>query len=139
MRIAVDASRTVVARRTGTERYSLELIRALLRLDSDNEYLLYFNQPPRPGLLEPAPNWQARVIPQHRLWTHTRLSCALLRDRPDLLFVPAHVLPLVHPCRSVATVHDLGFRFFPAAHPRLGRWYLELSTRWAARRASRLI
>jgi glycosyltransferase involved in cell wall biosynthesis len=139
MRIAIDASRTVVARRTGTERYSLELIRALLRLDQDNEYLLYFNQPPRPGLIEPAPNWRARVIPQRRLWTHTRLSWALLRDRPDLLFVPAHVLPLLHQCRSVATVHDLGFRFFPAAHPRLGRWYLELSTRWAALRASRLI
>ena len=139
MRIAIDASRTVVARRTGTERYSLELIRALLRLDPGNEYLLYFNQPPPPGLIEPAPNWRARVIPQRRLWTHTRLSWALLRDQPDLLFVPAHVLPLVHRCPSVATVHDLGFRFFPEAHPRLGRWYLELSTRWAVRRASRLI
>lgn len=139
MRIAIDASRTVVARRTGTERYALELIRGLLRIDGSNEYLLYFNQSPPPGLIPPRPNWRARQIPLPRLWTHLRLGRELARDRPDLLFVPAHVLPLAHPERSVVTVHDLGFRFFPRAHPVLSRLYLELSTRWAARRASHLI
>ncbi len=29
--------------------------------------------------------------------------------RPDVLFVPAHVLPLIHPRNSVATIHDIGF------------------------------
>lgn len=139
MRIAIDASRAVTDQRTGTERYSLELLRALLRLGPGEEFWLYFNQPPPDGLLPPGPHWRARVIPQRRLWTHLRLSRALLRDRPDLLFVPAHVLPIVHPSRSVVTVHDLGFHFFPRAHPPLARLYLELSTRWAARRATRLI
>jgi glycosyltransferase involved in cell wall biosynthesis len=139
MRIAIDASRAVVARPTGTERYSLELIRALLRLDQQNAYCLYFNQPPPDSLIPAGPNWRARVAPRARLWTHTRLGPQLAHDRPDLLFVPAHVLPLGYRGRSVVTVHDLGFRFFPRAHPTLARWYLELSTRWAARRASQLI
>jgi glycosyltransferase involved in cell wall biosynthesis len=139
MRIAVDASRVCVAQRTGTERYSLELIRSLLRVDSDNEYLLYFNRPPDEAVIPPGPNWRPRVAPLPRLWTHLRLSRELGRDRPDLLFVPAHVLPLRHPARSVVTVHDLGFHFYAWAHPILSRLYLELSTRWAARRATRLI
>ena len=139
MRIAIDASRTVVARRTGTERYSLELIRALLRLEARHEYLLYFNQPPPPDLIAPGPGWQPRIIPQPRLWTHLRLSAALASDRPDVLFVPAHVLPIRHPPRSVVTVHDLGFRHFPRAHPPTSRLYLEASSRWAARAATRLI
>lgn len=139
MRIAVDASRTVVAQRTGTERYSLELLRSLLRLDQENEYSLYFNQAPASDLIPSGPNWQPRVTPLPRLWTHLRLSRELARDRPDLLFVPAHVLPLRHPTLSVVTIHDLGFRFFPRSHPLVSRLYLELSTLWAARRATRLI
>jgi glycosyltransferase involved in cell wall biosynthesis len=39
----------------------------------------------------------------------------------------------------VVTIHDLGFRFFPASHPFVSRCYLELSTLWAARRATHLI
>ena len=139
MRIAIDASRTVVARRTGTERYSLELIRALLRIRPAHEYLLYFNQAPPPDLIPPGAHWAARVIPQTRLWTHLRLSRTLAEDRPNVLFVPAHVLPIRHPPRSVVTVHDLGFHFYPEAHPVTSRLYLELSTRWAARQATRLI
>jgi glycosyltransferase involved in cell wall biosynthesis len=139
VRIAIDASRTLVAERTGTERYSLELIRHLLRLDRANEYLLYFNRPPPAELIPPAPNWRARVVRLSRLWTHVGLSRALACDRPDVLFVPAHVLPLFHRGRSVVTVHDLGFRFYPRAHPPLARCYLDLSSRWAAHRATRLI
>src|SRR5688572_6846688 len=139
MRIAIDASRAALAERTGTERYSLELIRALLRIDRSNEYRLYFNGAPPAGLFSSGPNWQAREIALRRLWTHLRLSQALRHDRPDVLFVPAHVLPMFPARRNVVTVHDLGFRFFPGTHRRLSRWYLELSTRWAAHRATRLI
>jgi glycosyltransferase involved in cell wall biosynthesis len=62
---------------------------------------------------------------------------------PDVLFVPAHVLPFVIPVRrlppSVVTVHDLGYRYFPEAHTRFQRVYLELSTRWNAWAARRII
>ena len=47
--IGIDASRAVLARRTGTERYALEIIRALTRRpQSDDRFVLYFNQPPAP-------------------------------------------------------------------------------------------
>jgi glycosyltransferase involved in cell wall biosynthesis len=139
MRIGIDASRAIVAQRTGTERYSLELIRALLALPSAHQYLLYFNQPPPPGLLPTTANWIERSVPLPRLWSHLSLSRAVAADRPDLLFVPAHILPLWPGLRSVVTIHDLGFRYFPTAHRPLARLYLELSTRWAARRATRII
>ena len=38
-----------------------------------------------------------------------RLSAEMAVRPPDVLFVPAHVLPLIHPRRSVVTVHDLGY------------------------------
>ncbi len=139
MRIGIDASRATSEQRTGTEGYSLHLIRALLELDQHNEYVLYFNRPPRPGLFPASPRWRARVIPFPRLWTHLRLSLEMLAAPPDVLFVPAHVLPLVHPRRSVVTVHDLGYRHEPQAHRPLDRLYLDISTRYNARAASHVI
>jgi len=137
MIIGIDASRATGTMRTGTENYSLYLIRELLALDSPHRFRLYFNQPPAPGLFPESPTVQHSVIPFPRLWTHARLAWEMAARPPDVLFVPAHVLPLVHP-RAVATVHDLGYRHFPEAHPWRARGYLDWSTRHNAR-ASRLV
>jgi glycosyltransferase involved in cell wall biosynthesis len=142
MRIGVDASRVAVAARTGTEHYTYELLAALARRDRSNRYTLYANQPP--AALPPlGPNFALRRIPFPRLWTHARLSAELLLRPPDVLFVPAHVLPLGAPIRrrlrTVVTIHDMGYLHFPAAHTAAQRLYLRLSTLWSARAASRLI
>jgi glycosyltransferase involved in cell wall biosynthesis len=78
-------------------------------------------------------------MPFPRLWTHVRLSWEMLADPPDLLFVPSHVLPLVHPRRSVVTVHDLGFLYHPEAHTLSQNFYLRWSTRHNARAATRIL
>ena len=153
MLIGIDASRAATWKRTGTENYSLNLIRHLLALESGHRYRLYFNRLPT---IEPcgaivAPcaatvalfpltaDLELRVMPFPRLWTHLRLSWEMARQPPDVLFVPAHVLPLVHPHPSVVTVHDLGYLYYPRAHRLLDRLYLDLSTRYNARAASRII
>jgi len=137
MLIGIDASRATIAQRTGTEKYSLNLIRHLVALDRKNSYRLYLNRPPSRNLQ--FANCELRVMPFPRLWTHLRLSLEMMRHPPDLLFVPAHVLPIVHPPASVVTVHDLGYLYFPHAHRPLDRLYLDLSTRHNARAASHLI
>ena len=139
MHIGIDASRAARPQRTGTEAYSLHLIRGLLALDQENDYTLYFNQPPVFGLLPASPRCRQSVIPFPRLWTHLRLSAEMLRRPPDILLVPAHVLPLVHPRRSLVTVHDLGYLHEPQAHRLLDRMYLDLSNRYHARVALRLL
>jgi glycosyltransferase involved in cell wall biosynthesis len=131
MLIGIDASRSVAQERTGTENYSLNLIRHLLALQGDHRYRLYFNRPPSHDLRLETYNLQIMSFP--RLWTHLRLSWEIARRPPDLLFVPAHVLPIVHPHRSVVTVH------YPEAHRLLDRIYLDLSTRYNARVATHLI
>jgi glycosyltransferase involved in cell wall biosynthesis len=139
MHIGIDASRATRPRRTGTEGYSLHLIQALLALDQRNEYTLYFNQAPAPGLLAQGPRCRHRVMPFSRLWTHLRLSAELAAHPPGLLLVPAHVLPLIHPRRSVVTIHDLGYLHEPQAHRPLDRLYLDFSNRFHVRAATRLL
>jgi glycosyltransferase involved in cell wall biosynthesis len=145
MLIGIDASRAVVFPRTGTENYSLQLIRHLLALRGDHRYRLYVNRSPSCDLRsfgqaqDRLATCHLRVIPFPRLWTHLRLSWEMARWPPDILFVPAHVLPLIHPRRSVVTVHDLGYLYYPQAHRPFDRWYLHWSTRYHVRAARHLI
>lgn len=136
MRIAIDASRCTVPRVTGTERYAIELIRALIRLNTVHDITLYFRDTPPADLLPPSGRVRCRVIPLRHAWTHLRFAAELWRDKPDVTFVPAHTLPLLFPGRAVVTVHDLGFKYFPEAHPAGQRLYLDWTTRFSARRAA---
>ena len=137
MLIGIDASRATTAQRTGTETYSLHLIRALLNQGTGHRFRLYFNQAPAPGLFPEGV--ETRAMPFARLWTHVRLSCEMQAAPPDVLFVPSHVLPLIHPPRSVVTVHDLGFQYYPEAHTLFQNLYLRWSTRYNARTATRIV
>ncbi len=135
MHIAIDASRTTVVRITGTERYALELIRALIRHNTAHTLTLYFRGEPMPDLFPDSPNVQHKVIPFRRAWTHIRFATAIWQDRPDITFVPAHTLPFVFPGRSAVTIHDLGYKHFPEAHTGSSRFYLNLTTTYSAHRA----
>lgn len=135
--IGVDASRSFVAQQTGTERYSRRIIEALIAAGSAHEFRLYVNQSQAPT--PPRANARYRCIPFPRLWTHLRLSGELLRRPVDALFVPSHVIPPVHPRASVVTIHDLGYLHEPEAHTAGARRYLDLSTRWSAWAARRVI
>lgn len=134
--IAIDASRLAVDQLTGTETYTYELLSALAEIAPPERFELYVNAAKPPGHL---PSLGEPVcIPFPRLWTHVRLAAELRRRRPRLLFVPAHVVPIVHP-RSVVTIHDLGYLHVPEAHPPGQRRMLDLTTRWSSRAASRII
>lgn len=79
-----------------------------------------------------------REIPFPRFWTHLRLSAEMSLRRPDLLFVPSHVIPLAHPT-AVVTIHDLGYLHEPESHPLGQRLMLDATTRWNARVARHVI
>jgi glycosyltransferase involved in cell wall biosynthesis len=54
--------------------------------------------------------------PPKFLWNLIRLSWEMLVHPPDVLFVPAHTVPLVHPKRLVTMCHDVGFERFPSLY-----------------------
>lgn len=136
--IAIDASRAVTSQLTGTERYSRQIIEAMIAAGHDHRYLLYLNQQGPLDLTLPSTARQ-RPIPFPRLWTHFRLSAEILRKPVDALFIPAHVVPPVHPRATVVTIHDLGYLYEPDAHTTWSRLYLDWSTRWSVAMARRII
>ncbi|CAA9580294.1 MAG: hypothetical protein AVDCRST_MAG87-3271 [uncultured Thermomicrobiales bacterium] len=133
--IGIDGSRLSRTRKTGTETYSDALVRGLVRSDAAAWRIYIDRELDRNA-------WPAgvelRKITAPRFWTHGRLSLEMAIRPPDLLFVPAHVIPLVHP-QAVVTIHDLGYLHFPDHHPPGQRRMLDVSTRWSANVAAAII
>ncbi len=114
MVIGIDASRANRTLRTGTEWYSFYIIQQLAALDRDNQYILYLDKAAAPDLaaaIAPYSNFRFQILhwPWRYFWTLGRLSWEMLWHRPDVLFVPAHSLPLIHPRRTITTIHDIAF------------------------------
>lgn len=138
MIIGIDASRTAIANRTGTEAYAYHLIHHLLPLTATHGHTvrLYFNQPPPNQLFPQQPNTEYRIIPFPRLWTHLRLGAELMLNRPDIFFTPAHVIPYTWRGKAMATIHDLGYEFFPEAHTPKQVRHLKWGTRHNAKQST---
>jgi glycosyltransferase involved in cell wall biosynthesis len=139
MLIGIDASRANRTHKSGTEWYSFYLIKYFAQLDSTNQFILYTDQPLSPDLADltsldflppnkdsepeydadgyqkiksPHNNFKAKVLrwPFSYFWTLGRLSLWMIRHRPDVLFVPAHGIPLIRPKKTVNTIHDVAFK-----------------------------
>jgi glycosyltransferase involved in cell wall biosynthesis len=139
MRIGIDAH-FVGVRRSGNEQYFENLIRALLRQPADgSEYYVFsyrgaaHDRLPGSGvqhvpLASRAVWWQRAVeIPRHV----SRLGL-------DLVHVPFNFLPIMR-CRTVVTIHDLGFLRVPEVYARGERLRMRLLTRLAARSADHVV
>ncbi len=142
MRIGIDVSPAIRRYKTGTEWYTYNLIEALKKVDLTNHFFLLYSPIPLSAELAQLPaRWQNKVLPWpfKYLWTQIRLSLEMLFNQPDVLFVPAHAIPLIHPKKVITTIHDLGFERFPEAYTRWQRFYYRFAHRFAAEHATKII
>ncbi len=133
MRICVNAS-PAVHHIAGLGRYTQELMTALLAIDSKNDYVAFYNRPGE-AQVEPPLDRLPRLTTNlaTKPWRMSALLAHFARVPQDRLF-PAvdlfhatdHLLPRLARVRSVFTLHDLVFRFYPETHKPLNRWFLTL-------------
>src|SRR4030042_4045411 len=140
MIIGIDASRISKEIKTGTENYSSDLIKGLSLVDNKNPYVLYFNKIPQFFEIS-HPNFSTKIIRSPRLWTQVRLAWECLLFPPDILFVPAHTIPVIRrpSLKTIVTVHELGAEFLEAYHQFPQKLYLNWSTEFVAKYATHLI
>lgn len=142
MIIGFDASRAFNIYRTGTENYSYQLLKSLAKIDRHNQYLVYL----RPGTQSLAfqgwpKNFSFKTINWVKLWTQGGLAAQTFLDPLDVLFIPAHALPIIHKpgLKTVVTVHDLGSEYLPQAHQLKQRLYLSFMQSVQLQGATRII
>ena len=138
MKIGIDASRAFLKRRTGIEEYSYQVIKHLRSELSHEEVILYMRPEQSPDFVLPK-TWRIRRLWAPRLWTQGRLSFEMLFHSPDILFVPAHTVPFIHPRRTYVTIHGLEYEFCPESYSWYERFYMRLSIRFSCRVAETVI
>ncbi len=151
MLIGIDASRAFLKRRTGIEEYAYQVIRHLrTALPATDSVVLYVRKKLHitdyklrvviPEINFDLPdNWRVCGIWAPRFWTQIGLSIEMLLKPPDILFVPAHTVPIIHPANTVVTVHGLEYEFCPQAYSFWERLYMRASIRFSCRTASTVV
>jgi glycosyltransferase involved in cell wall biosynthesis len=124
------AARAVV---TGTETFTREVCTRLPAAAPELRWRFFASRPKADLGVD------LMVLPFRRMWSQVRLPIALAREKPDLLFVPGHVVPFAWTGTVLTVVHDLAFDRLPDAYAPGERMYLQLTTRWAAARSRLLI
>lgn len=150
MTIGFDGSRAFIEGKTGTENYSYQLIKNLSHIDTENNYLIYIRESQKSKVKTTHPSFGGQKWPENfkfvtinlpRLWTQIGLSFATFTDNLDVLFIPAHTLPLIRKpgLKTVITVHDLGAEFLPSSHQLKQILYLKLMTHYQLKTATKII
>lgn len=143
MLIGIDASRAIKQQKTGVEWYAYYVIDNLIKIDSQNQYVLYIQNEPDEWLKKLGERKNVKIKrlrwPFKFFWTQGRLSLEMLFNTLDVLFIPASAMPIIHPQNTVTTIHDVGFTAYPEAYGKWQKFYLNWSTRFAVRHARKII
>jgi glycosyltransferase involved in cell wall biosynthesis len=139
MKIAFDLRRI---KNLGIGRYMKCLVEAILAQEPLGEYLLIL-PPGGEGMIQGAgPNVTA-ITPKLKYYSireQIQLPRILRQHRVDLLHSPHFMLPLIRPCSSVVTIHDvIGIACNDDLGSRIGRVYYRWMISAAARLADRII
>ncbi len=131
MRIGIDCRSILhpeAGESAGVGHYVHHLVDALLREDSRNEYVLFFDNrdvaEAKRGLYRKNPRVTARTLPFRTIrrampfvYGHLVVASVFDRERLDLLHGPANVVPLFYRRPWVVTVHDLAIYDHPDWFP----------------------
>jgi glycosyltransferase involved in cell wall biosynthesis len=151
MHIAIDG-RTIVRNRTGVGVYADRLVRSLLHLDSRNTYTLFLLED-NPSIS--APNLNKVMVDRYagmgpnRFWENFMLPVFLAKNRVDVYFSPAYVLPVLRSARRnaatasrtryVVTLHDLVSFIYPETFTLKMRVWQRIFVSNAVRVADRIL
>ena len=174
MILGIDASQANRKIRSGTEWYAFYLIEEFKKLigeRGDIEVRLYLRDEPQAGLAANLPdNFEFKILrwPFPYFWGQGRLSIEMFFHPQDVLFCPAHAIPLVHPKSPLpnpphqgegkekeflpppladgggkaggtyTTLHDIGFEDNPELYDKLSLWYHKFSAWFAIKKAARI-
>lgn len=138
MVIGIDGSRAFLAQRTGIEEYSYQVIKHLGQKLEGHEVVLYIKKNQTIDFELPK-NWQIRMIKLKYFWTQVGLSWEMFWHPVDVLFVPAHTVPIIHPENTVVTIHGLEYEFLPEAYSRRARFYMRSTIKKSCQWAKKII
>jgi glycosyltransferase involved in cell wall biosynthesis len=127
MKIGINGYESVIPRfgydadsglpnRVGSGEFCFQLLSAISKLDSRNEYYIYLPTSPTQDMPGEKENWKYEVFTSFKLWTLIGLSQKLFKNqyKLDVFFSPTHYLPVNYKVPSVISVLDVSYLKFPS-------------------------
>ncbi len=151
MKIGINGYEAVVPRfgynkttnlpnRVGSSVYCFELLKNLAKIDIKNNYEIFLPQSPTNDLPKATDVWKYRVLPSRKMWTITSLSLSLLKDRSlDVFFTPTHYLPIFAPKKSVVSILDVSYIYFPELFKKKDLIQLKKWTKYSAKKSGKIL
>jgi glycosyltransferase involved in cell wall biosynthesis len=139
--LLIVSKNAFLKKRTGVEEYTFQLIQHLKKIIKKEPVVIFTNK--KEVKLNLPLNFNLKFIKLPFLWTQIGLSYQILKfklQKKDLrLFIPAHVIPLIHPQKTIVTIHGLEYEHLPHHYGWLARQYLRWSTKYATKKAWKII
>ena len=142
MRIAIHGADLSDSRIDGTRVYLLNMLKQFGHIGTEDDFFIYqtkrFNKELTPPRLQ---NYHFRHAKKVPLWTQTSFARKIWVDDPDVLWMPLANVPLVRRRRlkTVVTIHDLAFKYFPEHFPQKDLLKLNLLATTSIRLADKII
>jgi glycosyltransferase involved in cell wall biosynthesis len=142
MRIAIQAADLDHQRIDGTRVYILNMLRRFGDLSLNDEFNIYHRREFNPELIPPNfQNYHVKKVTAPFFWTQTGFASALEKDKLDVLWMPMQNIPLMRSrhLKTVTTIHDLAYKYFPKYFPKKDLFELNLLGGWAIRKSDKII
>lgn len=145
MRIGING-RFLIAKRTGVQRAAYNLVKTLIEVDRDNEYIIFTGKEQ-----QGSPEWNYPnvtvvgddLIPsesiRNHIWEQVRLPRLAAKYKIDILHSPANVAPLFYRGKSIIHIHDLCFVVNPQWYSFAFRTLYNLIIPQLAKRATKVV
>jgi len=138
MIIGIDGSRAFIREKTGVEEYSYQVIKNLAETrsfkDPKNKVVLYLRKEQKVDFKLPK-NWKVKNLNWPKFWTQFGLSLEMFFYPVDVLFISAHIAPLIHPKKTFVVIHGLEYETVKESYSAWSRfymrWLIKLSCSWS--------
>jgi glycosyltransferase involved in cell wall biosynthesis len=145
MRVGING-RFLVAKRTGVQRAAYNLIKTLIEVDRENEYIIFTGKEQvgapewnYPNVTVVGDNLRPTESFRNHLWEQVRLPRLARKYKIDVLHSPANVAPLFYKGKSIIHIHDLCFVVNPQWYSFAFRTVYNLIIPQLAKRATKVI
>ena len=144
--IAIDARFLGEA---GPGRYVKNIIEQLEKSDTSNEYVIYLRPKGFEQYKPSSPNFR-KVLADYKWYSwqeQTGFLFRILKDRPDIFYVPHFNIPVLYPGKLVTAIPDIIMHSFstergttlPKFYFRFKKWVYKIVVYWAVKRSFKVI
>lgn len=145
MHIAIDGNEANVSHKVGVSVYTFRLLSYFReQANSENQFTVFLRTAPRSDMPQASEHFSYEVVKGPIAWSQiflpVRLCLHYLKGvRYHVFFSPAHYIPRFSPFKTIVTIHDLSYLFFPQEFLKKDLYQLTNWTRHAIEKSSAVI